>query len=545
MSNKVTPCVTVMICVAGCSSTTSQDLPHTRNFPAPQFDLSKPSSAPVETRRHERSLAELLETPNANIANKPSTVELPVDVFKDIPPPAPVFSAKFETVPDGFLKGASGEKKSPEVKPFFTPLRPQAPAPPKPAQTAEAILEPLIKVNPPKTVMLPEPIAYAEYVSVGPEYFGLGSEIAPYVISRSPTAPPPKENYVITTPVAILPKTFVAEADIPNVDEQPTSPLPRLRPSRQIPDPQPLPDTEFAAVIPPRPLPDPRRAPAEPAPRIPIRIAAERPAVLQPREDTLEGIERKRETRVRNEPPKSSGWSSAAEKALRGLKAPRDEQPDTRVYRVTIAPPVERETKISSLSPSIELVDTAPPDLSKVTSDDLAANSAVTPPPKKKPTPRPEGIQVAGSLSGVKTRTPRTIQTPPANDRATASNCFVNKGSNDRMILICEGVDVSKTEVFRAVVEGESAFRGLRTFDSTQDVVAIYGFNAERFNAMSQGPRSARDLAFLRALRKSGKKIRVKGRSFDLYLMKGDIRLATVLIEQVSEVEMPASIRYN
>ncbi len=545
MSSKVTPCVTIMICVAGCSSTTSQDLPHTRSLPMPDFDVVETSNVEVDTIDHKKAPTTLLAKPNANVANKPSTVDLPVGIFKETPPPRPTFTAKFETVPDSFLKGALRERKSLQVKPFFTTLKPQAPTPPKPLQTAEAILEPVIKVNPPQTIIVPEPIAYTEYVSVGPEYFGHDSEIAPYVISRAPNAPIPNKNYVVAKPVAILPKTFASEANNHNKANKLPVPLPRLRPSQPGPDPQPVPETEFVGILPPRPTPDPRRTPPEPVPRIPIRVATDRLAVLPPRKDTLEEIERKRETRVKNKPPKSSGWSSAAEKALRGLKAPRDEQPDPPVYRVTVAPPTRPDTKIASLSPSIEPVDIVPSNLSEVTSNDPVAGKVFTPLPKKKPDPRPEGIQVAGSLSGVRTRSPRTLQTPPANDRAVSSNCLVNKGSNERMILVCEGVDVSKAEVLRAIVEGESAFRGLRKFDTMQDVIANYGFNAERFNAMSQGPRSARDLAFLRALRKSGKKIRVKGRSFDLYLMKGDIQLATVLIEQVSEVEMPASIRYN
>jgi len=186
-----------------------------------------------------------------------------------------------------------------------------------------------------------------------------------------------------------------------------------------------------------------------------------------------------------------------------------------------------------------------PADFSIVTSDELAADSLFAPQPRQKPRRGRDGLQVAGTVSGVTTKRLNSITTKPANDIRPPSVCLVNRGSNDRMILICEGVDVSKSDIFRSVVEGESAFRGLRLFDETPAVIDSYGFNPERFNAMSQGPRSARDLAFLRALRESRQQIRVKGRLFDLYLMKGDKRLATVLIEQVSEVEMPASIRAN
>jgi len=320
--------------------------------------------------------------------------------------------------------------------------------------------------------------------------------------------------------------------------------MPRSRPSEQPPDPAPSQNVEVAGILAPRPTPDPRRAPTEQAPRLPFRITTERLPALQPREDTLEDIDQKRQSLTKSEPPKPSGWSSAVQKELATPRTPEDRPPELPLYKVIVSPAENLDTELASLSPEISLADIAPPDLSLVTSDDLAAGSAYAPPPRKKPTRTPEGLQVAGTASGVQTRSLKSIETRAAND-STAASCLVNKGSNDRMILVCEGVDVSKAQVFRAVVEGESAFRGLRAFDSTQDVLTIYGFNAERFNAMSQGPRSARDLAFLRALRKSGREIRVKGRPFDLYLMKGDNRLATVLIEQASDVEMPASIRYN
>ena len=205
-------------------------------------------------------------------------------------------------------------------------------------------------------------------------------------------------------------------------------------------------------------------------------------------------------------------------------------------YRVSVAPPQSIETTVASLSPVLPIETSALPDLSVASDDDLADDFFRTPTPN--PKPRPTGlVQVAGRVAGFSGQPLQTIASQPANDTSAASGCLVNRGSNDRMILICEGVDISQAHVFRAVVEGESAFRGLRAFDAPDAVISTYGFNSERFAAMSQGPKSARDLAFLRALRKSGKQIRVKGRPFDMYLMKGDNSLATVLVEQVAMSE--------
>ena len=545
MSNKVTPCVTIMICVAGCSSTTTYDLPHTSNFPAPEFDWSEISEDRLKPDKLPERIERLRAIRKAQKAGKPITVEMPVKVLQEKPPASPVLATKFEGVPDTYLRGIPAKPKAAPAKPFFTPLKAKAPTPPAPIKTAQAILKPLTEKLPPQAVVVPEPIDYANYVSVGPEYFGLDSEIAAYVVSRSPNAPPQRQpNRVAEAePIIIRPQILVAEANRPIVVSGPIMPLPRLRPVRQTPDPTPLPAWEVAAIVPSQPDPQPRRAPSEPAPRVPIRKTADRPAATSPRDELIEKIEGRRNLRVVTDPPKTSGWSTAVQKALAEPAPSRDEAP---VFRVRVSPSEPVKTNVVSLDDTFAPVITAfPPDLSVVTSDELAADGSIAPVPRTKPRREQQAIQVASTVAGVTTQRVKRTPSKAANDVQPASTCLVNRGSNDRMILICEGVDVSQAEVFRAVVEGESAFRGLRSFDQTPAVIASYGFNPERFNAMSQGPRSARDLAFLRALRNSGKQIRVKGRPFDLYLMKGDKRLATVLIEQVSDVEMPASIRAN
>lgn len=531
MSNKVTPCVTIMICVAGCSSTATQDLHGQRSFPAPEFDLSTPPETAVASApAKQRAKTPQATSDKARKTPKPITVDVPLAVLEEKPPASSSIATKFENVPDAYLKGIPAPAKAPPAKPFFTPLKAKAAEPPAPIKTAEAILQPLIEPAPPETVMLPEPIVYPTYVAVGPEYFGLDSEIAPYVISRAPLSPPlPKRRYVEAEPVAIRPHVLVAQTDRPLVVAGPIMPLPRIHPLRRAPEPNPIPAWEVAALVPARPDPQPRRAPTEPAPRLPARTIGERLSAPTSREDLLEQIERRRTARRLDEPERDSVEDSAPQQPL---------------YRIRISEPEPAATAVASLDPiSTVPYATTPPDFSRVTSDELAESRRFMPLPREKPQPRQDGIQIAGTAAGVTTKRVKSITTKPANDVRTPSPCLVNRGSSDRMILVCEGVDVSKSDIFRAVVEGESAFRGLRSFDETHAVIQDYGFNPERFNAMSQGPRSARDLAFLRALRKSGKQIRVKGRSFDLYLMKGDKRLATVLIEQTSEVEMPASIR--
>ncbi len=532
MSTKVTPCVTIMICVAGCSSTTSQGLPHNARFPPPP-DFGRPAPSVDQ---------------NPQAVQQPLSVDVPVAMLRDTPPAAPVMATRFESVPDAYLAGASQAQKPEPPKPFFTPLKPPAPAAaPMPQQkTAKAILKPLIAPASPQAVMIAEPIAYANYIPVGPEYFGADSDIAPYIVSRASDETPAPDRYAPAEPVALRPQILFAETANPIVVSGPFVPMPRTRPERRAPGPEPMTAWEIAALVPPRPIPQPQQAPQQPAPRLPARTAPDRTAPPVQRKDVLDMIDEKRNQRVKAQPPRTSGWSTAVQKALAETVPRRREAGTQDVYRVRVSADDPAPTAVASLDiGSLSGITQTPPDFSLVTSDDLATGSAFAPQPRQKPQRRDQGVQVAATVAGVTTQRSNSPTATPANDVRPATDCLVNRGSNGRMILICEGVDVSKSDVFRAVVEGESAFRGLRSFDQTHEVIDSYGFNPERFNAMSQGPRSARDLAFLRALRKSGKQIRIKGRTFDLYLMKGDKRLATVLIEQVSEVEMPASIRVN
>jgi len=256
MSSKVTPCVTIMICVAGCSSTTTQDFPNTRNFPAPEFDQSEKTDPRPDAEKIKQQAERLRAArEEEDEARKPITVDVPLAVLEDKPPPSSVIATKFESVPDAYLKGIPTNPKTPPAKPFFTPLKTPVkaatqPAPPAPApvKTAEAILKPLIEPASPEIATRPEPIAYPTYVSVGPEYFGLDSDIAPYVISRAPTAPPRPNRYAQAEPIAIRPLIVIAETERPLVVSGPIMPLPRTHPMRR--GREQLPAWEVAALAP-------------------------------------------------------------------------------------------------------------------------------------------------------------------------------------------------------------------------------------------------------------------------------------------------------
>jgi len=131
MSSKVTPCVTIMICVAGCSSTTSQDLPHTRNFPAPKFDISTAPPPPLSVQQLDERVPQLNTVREAIDADRPTTVDVPVAVFERKPPSLPQLATRFENVPEGFLKDLPDGRVEP-AKPFFTPLKKTEPNPSAP-----------------------------------------------------------------------------------------------------------------------------------------------------------------------------------------------------------------------------------------------------------------------------------------------------------------------------------------------------------------------------------------------------------------------------
>lgn len=498
IGSRVPPYITVMVCIAGCSSTTSQDLPYSQGLPPPDFNRVP---QPSEQRITKQPAAP--ERP----APKPITVDVPMAVQQGPPPPQIVTT--FEPVDPPVAEPAHLSEADAPAKPFFTPL-----------QSAEAIMEPLVRAEPQDMPVQPKPIQYAQYVSVGPEYFGAGSEIAPYVISRADT--PRRPNPDVTEPqtVALRPDRVLSESGRYSVTTDVVAPVVYSAPPRDLPRapaPQDMP-AQIAALMPPRGAPQQKRSPIEPAPRDPFRHGPDRLSLPTLRDETLKteaGAEApklwKAEVKrasplprlkhaqtpqvAANEAATAAPWLTAVTPTLAPAPTLVDEQPERELYRVTLAPPTQPATRVTSLDPSPTLV---------------------------------EPVFQGPTLQAVK---PSIAQATPI------SPCLVAKGSNARMILVCKGIEVPQSEVFRAVVEGESAFRGLRRFDEPDSIVAAYGFNSARFMAMTLGPRTARDLAFLRSLRKSGKTVRVKGHPFDLYLMKGDHSLATVLVQRVAATE--------
>ncbi len=500
MPNKVTPCVTMVICVAGCGTTTSTDFPYQHTLPPPVFKSAGKTDSQSQTDIK-------TDRPDQTIDTPAGTLE------KTLPP---VLKTTFQKIPETVSLQKNTLKSTPPPKPFFTPLaqqskkndtepfRGQKNAPDNTA-TAGAMLLPLLKPMPNNVVVIPEAVIYPRYIQVGPEYFGPDSEIAPYVISRAPDQPGRDNDTIETRPLAILPKSFGEAEKHHRIAVESTMPLPQQRPAQR--QPQRTAREKIIAKIYPIPVTAPGRTPDAPQHLSPVQ------------KTPIAGINRPE------------------------LPVTADKQPKLPLYRVKLNNPGLPKAQIAGLSRNIGPIDTLPTSISEL---EVSPSDIKTfPKPRQKPHREDSGYQIAGTASGVTTQPYRIPAAPPANDRETALTCLVNRGSGDRMILVCEGVEVSKSDVFRAVVEGESAFRGLRSFNTAQDVIKIYGFNNERFNAMSHGPQSARDIAFLRALRNSGRHIRVKGRQFDLYLMRGDLGLATVLIEQVSDTGRPAPALYN
>ena len=519
MAGKAPPCITMMLCVAGCSTTDSGSLPHSRTLPPPNYDVNGTparTTEPVWDRvKTVEQAANKPVTPLEVPKPKPVAIDVPMSVLADKPHSAPALSTSFETVPESYLTTGSTVAKPSNKRPFFTPLSPTPPAPDTQVVDANAMLGLLIADLPPDSVVVPEPIPYPQYVSVGPEYFGIGSDIAPYVLDPADKAPQ-DQRFALHEPVALRPQWPISESDEISGEHVP---MPRRRPSLPLPE-EPAPEIQFAAIVPPRPEPSPKRVPADPIPRSPSRTASERVSA----------------SNQRNDPFEDAGITTALPRA-KPIRESSPTTPDAPQYRVRLDP-VETpdENVFASLSDEPPILTEPLPNLSVVTNDSPERDEVYPPLPRRKP-PQRASVRFSNQTPKITPAKSQAIASQPANDTAAQVNCHVSQGSNARMILICEGIDVSQANVFRAVVEGESAFRGLRPFDAPDQIVARYGFNAERFHAMSQGPRSARDLAFLRALRKSGKSIRIKGRDFEMYLMKGDNRLATVLVEQVATVQ--------
>ena len=520
MAGKAPPCVTMMLCVAGCSTTSTGELPHSRVLPPPNFDVNGTparSTQPVWDRKPVKRVASGPKAPLPT--SKPVTIEVPMPVLEKKQPSAPVLTTQFEVVPEAYLTTGSTEAPKSAQQPFFTPLTSNSSVPSVPETQvvdANALLGLLITEMPPNAVVIPEPIPYPEYVSVGPEYFGVDSDIAPYVIDPTGNTPQREKQYARRDPVALRPQWPDAEIDAATGEY---NPLPRRRPSNPLPD-QPAPDIQFAAIVPPRPEPSPKRVPSDPTPRAPARTASERTSGSTQRSDPLDQAD------LRTGLPRA--------KPVREAELPSPDAPQYRVRLDPVETPAENIT--ASLNPGPPILTEPLPDLSIALEEEPVRGDLYPPLPRRKP-PQRASVRFSDKTTHITPASSQAIASQPANDTAAQVNCLVSRGSNDRMILICEGIDVSQAHVFRAVVEGESAFRGLRLFDPTDQIVKSYGFNAERFHAMSQGPQNARDLAFLRALRKSGKSVRIKGRDFEMYLMKGDNRLATVLVEQVATVQ--------
>ena len=545
MAGKAPPCITMMLCVAGCSTTSTGTLPHSRtSFPPPNFDVNGAASPSTNSITSNPTQAVLGAPAVPSPLQKPVTIDVPMPVVERKAPRGPVLSTRFEDVPESHLTGGLKVARKPAKKPFFTALAqntepssaPETPVidanaflnlsttdePPAlnegPAVDANAMLGLLTAERPPNAVILPEPISYPQYVEVGPEYFGADSDIAPYILDPTGQSPQRDQQYARLDPAALRPQRPAADAAIETGENFPT---PQRRPSRPLPE-QPAPEVQTVAIVPPRPEPSPKRVPSDPIPRTPARTAGERISSSSQRGDPVE----------------DGGLNKVTprEKTKSKPKRAIAEAPESPQYLVRLDPAQPTDNVVASLNAEPAILTEPLPDLSVVRTSDPAEDRNWSPTPKRKP-PQRASVRFANRNTDIPAAVPKAIATQPANDSGARVGCHVNRGSNDRMILICKGIDVSQAHVFRAVVEGESAFRGLRAFDESDDIVSNYGFNAERFNAMSQGPRSARDIAFLRALRESRKTVRMKGRAFDMYLMKGDNSLATVLVEQAASVE--------
>lgn len=514
LTRRVSPCLSAIICIAGCSTTGNRELPHAQNLPPPDFG---PKKRGAELRLTARPV------PPPRPDAKPVVVDVPAEVL-NTPPQNRLFTS-FKPL-DKETTAAAVSDLPLRTKPFFTVM-----------ESVEADIQPFVPA--PRDPVAPpviQPALPQRYVSVGPEYFGLDSEIAPYVVSRAPIDPNPQKRYVEGKPIGLRPEKIISESGRYSVTTEivDSTPLP------VAPETPPAPQhtTEIAALVPPRPDPQPRKTPTDPAPRSPSRNGPDRLASPPVRDEADVDVEPSEAP-----PSRPPVWEVADGLSPPVADGPVSSESDA-LLRVRMSPPERPAIEVASLAPPPMIEDSAfaPSDADPtVGTIDTAANvieiaSRLAPMPRQKPvrfnTGAPAPLPEPDTQPFITTEL--RPQPPLANDTRSASDCLVNRGSNDRMILVCEGVDVSQSDVFRAVVEGESAFRGLRGFDAPEKVIGDYGFNTDRFLAMSRGPKNARDLAFLRALRKSGKRLRVKGRNFDLYLMKGDFRLATVLVEQTA-----------
>lgn len=501
MTSKVAPCVTVMFCAAGCSATTSQTGPQAGTFAEPPPVRDKRAETPTPSQHVERAAIARQARPSP-VPEQPVSVTVPMDVLMmdAAAPVAPVAEGPDRVIP---------------ARPVYEP--------------ADASVSP---VAPETDTVAPVTLDPPRYVSVGPEYFGADSDIAPYVISQSAQATAPRRMVVAQAPrEGWRPQVSMRSAPTPLSRSR----LPRARPPLQSPEPSKLPtplgDGEQFAALPPRPAPSPSQAPTEPAPRRPVRLPVEPTAMSVLRDGSSGALLPGAATQL------PDGEGTVSDRLLssgRGLNAPPplgDEAPVRQLYRLQIdaAPAPEREAQALDFAPA-----PFPRGTTETPRYALPLTDALTLPamPDDAPPPQMPRVRLEAILPA-----PVELSAPKAaNDPGEPSHCAVHRGTahsgaDPRMILVCEGTEVSRADLLRAVIEGESAFRELRPFDAPGISTERFGLDADRFAAIADKPRSAADLAFLRDLRDVRQELHLKGRDFHVYRIKGHRGTATVLVQ--------------
>ena len=553
MASKFGPCMTALICVAGCSQTVQQDMQGSLVGP-PRFDdtpapaLAEKASSAVDALPE--SAPRYGDTFVASVPRESAPLPKPVLTARsgDAPDPAilPESARPLDTRPGRNPRRARKPVRLQDTALVMAPPRPRPERPkgpqivatrfepvdenqperPKrawpgkvffrPLETAEATRvaadrpQPLRPVVTAKRVLPEGPTEVRQaaplYVSVGPEYFGPDSDIAPFVVSVADDRPATLEQ-IRTASLApmrapkprrrVLPEAVAkpsAAPEPPRVQHRIAS-LGRSGGGMDAARPPRLP--EGLEVAPPR-MPQPARIETPDAPQLVRQAMLDRPL--------------DRPVRTRSDAP--------APPIETAPLPPLPARQDTAAEATSPAPLPQPEApaRRTATAPAWAPRPTAKPAAT-------AAAPARVPPPVRREDPLLPPSSIAEAAPD-RQRERQKAQAP------ADQPCLVGRGSNDRMILVCKGRDVSPAEVLRAVIEGESAFRGLRAFDPAERIVGEYGFNPRRYAAMSQGPQDATDIAFLRDLRAAGSSVRLKGRMFDLYLMKGDAALATVLVER-------------
>ncbi len=500
MTSKVAPCVTVMFCAAGCSTTAYHAGPQQGGLTISPPTRDKVAKAPSAAETIERAVATRKVRPSP-VPERPVTVTVPLGVLMmDAAVPAsPAADLRSDAVP---LSIAAEERPSA----VFAEPGPKAEFP------------------------APATAKMRRYVTVGPEYFGTDSDIAPYVISRSSDTSRPAPNHRVTAVTSATPwQPTVSVTATPKTLAR--SSLPRSRPLPQSPTPSKLPkplgDGERFAALPPRPAPSPSQAPSEPSPRRPMRLPVEPTAMGVLREGSLR---KPLPHETTNLPESEAILGDGLLSTGRGLGSPPaigDVAPVTQLYRLKFEEPPQPGRDAAALS----LGTTAMPRGMAALSDAMNLPAL----PDDAPAPDFPRVRLDAILRApVEIAVPKTVN--PANDPAKRPLCAVHRGNGHeggevRMILVCEGTELSRADLLRAVIEGESALRDLRPFDAPALSTEKFGLDAGRFAAIADRPRNAADLVFLRDLRDVRREMRLKGRDFHLYRIKGHHGTATVLVE--------------